>query len=215
MKGSERRKELIGWLEAEGSLSLLEIVERFGVSKMTAHRDLEALESRHALKRIHGGAVTLEKPATAPATATAATPPPFAATGQGSCVICFRPTGQHLLYSLTLHNGEQRLTCCPHCGVSAHLMLGDQVAMALTADYLTGRPHPVQGSFFVLGSAAVPCCRPSMLTFEDLAMAQRFQTGFGGTLGSLEDAISYLQEEMSLHREGEGCPHCAGQARRD
>lgn len=212
MKGSERRKELIGWLETEGSLSLLEIVARFGVSKMTAHRDLEALESRHALKRIHGGAVALEKPTAA---ATPTTMPTPTGAGQGNCVICFRPTGQHLLYSLTLNNGEQRLTCCPHCGVSAHLMLGDQVAMALTADYLTGRPHPVQGSFFVLGSAAVPCCRPSMLTFEDLAMAQRFQTGFGGTLGRLEDAMSYLQEEMSLHREGEGCPHCAAQSRRE
>lgn len=208
MKGTERRKELLEWLEQEKSLSLVQIVGKFGISKMTAHRDLETLERRKALKRIHGGVVALDRPA-------AVTPAPYASTGQASCVICYRPASQHLLYNLTLSNGEQRVACCPHCGVSAHLMLGDQVAMALTADYLTGRPHPAQGSFFVLGSAAAPCCRPSMLTFEDADMARRFQNGFGGTLGNLGDAITYLQEEMSLHREGEGCPHCAAAARRE
>ena len=119
----------------------------------------------------------------------------------GACQICRRPVGQHLLYSLTLTNGEQRHACCPHCGVSLHL--------ALTTDFLTGRPHPVQQTVFVLGSVVVPCCLPSMLTFEDEAMARRFQTGFGGRIGRLENALDYLREAMSLHQEGEGCPHCA------
>lgn len=209
MKGAARRKELLEWLEQEKSLSLLQIVERFGVSKMTAHRDLEMLENRNALKRIHGGAVTQNKPIS-----------PMAAgknsnANQGTCIICYRPASQHLLYSLTLKNGEQKVACCPHCGVSAHLMFEDQVAMALTADYLTGRPHPAQTSIFVLGSAAVPCCKPSMLTFEDTEMAQRFQAGFGGIIGNLEDATNFLQEEMSLHRDEEGCPHCAAMARKE
>ena len=60
MKGTERRKELLEWLAQEKSLSLLEIVDRFGISKMTAHRDLEALEERNALKRIHGGVISLD-----------------------------------------------------------------------------------------------------------------------------------------------------------
>jgi len=208
MKGTERRKEILDWLDQERTLSLAQIVERFKISKMTVHRDLDALEMRSALKRIHGGVVAIER---SPGLALS----PQAGTGQGSCVVCFRPASQHLLYSLTLKNGEQRVACCPHCGVSAHLMLGSQVAMALTADYLTGRPHPAQGSYFVLGSAATPCCRPSMLTFEDIEMARRFQTGFGGSVGQLEDAIKYLQEEMSLHRDGENCPHCAAMARRE
>ncbi len=67
MKGTQRRKELIEWLEQEKSLSLLQIVERFGISKMTAHRDLDMLEGRKALRRIHGGAVTLDKQTLAPA----------------------------------------------------------------------------------------------------------------------------------------------------
>jgi len=209
MKGPQRRKELVEWLEQEKSLSLLQIVERFGISKMTAHRDLDVLEGRKALRRIHGGAIALEHQT------VATIPASDSVSGQGTCVVCYRPASQHMLYSLTLTNGEQRIACCPHCGVSVHLMLGDQVTMALTADYLTGRPHPAQRSYFVLGSAAVPCCKPSMLTFEDADMAQRFQNGFGGTIGTLKDAINYLQEEMSLHREEDGCPHCVALARRE
>ncbi len=208
MKGTERRKELQKWLGQEKSVSLMQIVERFGISKMTAHRDLEALERRNALKRIHGGAVSLDKPASTTSPARGLYP------GQGSCVICYRPASQHLFYSLTLMDGEQKLACCPHCGVSAHMMLGDQVSMALTADYLTGRPHPAQSSVFLLGSAAAPCCKPSMLTFEDADMAKRFQTGFGGSIGNLDDAIHFLKEEMSLHRDEESCPHCAAMARK-
>jgi len=206
MRGIDRRKAIMEWLENESNLSLQQIVARFGVSKMTVHRDLDVLEQRNALKRIHGGAVAIERPTTVASA-------PQGITGPASCVICYRPASQHLLYSLTLTNGELRVACCPHCGVTAHLMLKEQIAMALTADYLTGRPHPVQGSYFVLGSAAVPCCRPSMLTFEDAEMARRFQSGFGGRVGKLEDAIRYLQDEMRLHREGGDCPHCAALAR--
>jgi len=208
VKGTERRKEILEWLEREKSLSLAEIVDRFGVSKMTAHRDLEALECRNALKRIHGGVVALEKPARRGTAVEAES------VNLGNCVICYRPSSQKLLYSLTLVNGEQRITCCPHCGVSAHIAFGDQVAMALTADFLSGRPHPAQATTFVLGSIASPCCLPSMLTFEDPEMAKRFQGGFGGLLGGLDDAIRYLKEEMSLHRDGGGCPHCAAMERR-
>lgn len=208
MKGTERRKKILEWLEQAKSLSLADIVDRFDVSKMTAHRDLEALESRNALRRIHGGAVALERPARQPSHVTTET------ASLGSCIVCYRPVSQKLLYSLTLVNGEQRVTCCPHCGVSAHLVFGDQVAMALTADFLSGRPHPAQTSTFVLGSLASPCCLPSLLTFEDVAMAKRFRDGFGGSLGGLEDAIRYLKEEMSLHRDEEGCPHCVALERK-
>jgi len=209
MKGTDRRKELLQWLDEEKSLSLAQIIERFAISKMTAHRDLESLENRNALKRIHGGAVSLNKPVAAPS------PTQNQATAQSSCTICYRPTNQHLLYILTLKNGEQKTTCCPHCGVSAHMIHGDQVAMALAADYLTGRPHPAQATTFLLGSVSLPCCTPSMLTFEDAEMAKRFQLGFGGTLGNLESAIIYLEEEMSLHSDEEGCPHCAAAARKE
>lgn len=207
MKGLQRRKELVSWLEEAGTLSTSEIAARFEVSKMTVHRDLDILEERRRIRRIFGGAMALELPAEA---AVDTAPPEPKGEGESDrCLICFRPATQHLLYSLTMDSGERKLACCPHCGVSAHLMFKDQVRIAITADYLTGKPHSAQHSHFLLGSAAAPCCHPSILTFENLEMAQRFQTGFGGQLGRLGDALRFLEEEMILHREGESCPHCA------
>lgn len=202
MKGTERRRQLLEWLNQTRSLTLAEIVDRFGVSKMTAHRDLGLLEQRKLLKRIHGGAMALE--------AAKAPGAPLPAAAPAGCLVCFRPGNPNLFFTLTLQNGQQKTACCPHCGVSACLVLGDQVAMALTSDYLSGRSHPVTESYFVLGSTAAPCCQPSMLTFANEDMARRFQLGFGGTVGGFQDAISFLQNSMSQHHTVEGCPHCAG-----
>ena len=202
MRSTGRRKELLSWLEVEGTLSLAEMVARFGVSKMTIHRDLDLLEQRQVLKRIHGGAARIERALRERDRRGEAKNEP------GSCLICYRPPTQHLLYTLTMKNGEQKVACCPHCGTSAHLMMGEQIAMALTADYLTGRLHSAQHSYFVMGSVAVPCCKPSMLTFIDEEMARRFQMGFGGTIGRFSEALEYLDRDMSIH-DAEGCPHCA------
>ena len=43
MKGTDRRRELLAWLNENGSLSLTEIVSRFEISKMTAHRERTAV----------------------------------------------------------------------------------------------------------------------------------------------------------------------------
>lgn len=204
MNGPERRRELLAWLEAKGNVSLAEIVARFGVSKMTAHRDLDLLEKRQMLKRIHGGAIAAIK-----REGDIAAKNDRVARQRDDCPICQRPVSQHLLYSLAPIGSDQRQFCCPHCGVSAQLAKPERTAMAMATDFLTGRPHPAQHSWFVLGSVVAPCCHPSMLTFEDEAMARRFQRGFGGKLGRLSNALAYLKDEMCLHHEDLGCPHCA------
>ena len=199
MRSTLRRKQILEQVKAKGGISVGEIAERFGVSKMTGHRDLEHLEQRGLIKRIFGGAV----PAVERAAAVVAEPAP-----DQVCTVCLRPPAPNLLYTLTLTSGEQRLACCPHCGISAQLVLRDQVAAAMCVDYLSGRPHPAAEACFLLGSAAAPCCQPSLLTFAELEIARRFQTGFGGTLGRMEDAIDFLQQAMSA---GVGCPHCGPQ----
>jgi hypothetical protein len=184
-------------------LSLTEIAERFAISKMTAHRDLEILEQRQLLKRIHGGVAVLHREPSQL----------VSAVSQGNhfgCMICRRPASQNLLYSMTLANGEQRQACCPHCGLSAHLSLGDSIVMAMTADYLFGHPHPVQNSYFILGSMVAPCCTPSMLTFEREDMAHRFQQGFGGVMGRFNAALDFLRLAMQIGDGGNGCCHCGG-----
>jgi DeoR family transcriptional regulator, copper-sensing transcriptional repressor len=202
VRSTERRKKLLDWLEKDGTLSLVEMVEYFGVSKMTIHRDLDWLEKRQALKRIHVGAVRSGRQSSQRESGFLERRSP-----QIKCLICNRPPSLQLLYTITLKNGEQKVACCPHCGISAHLLLGDQVAMALTADFLSGRLHSAQHSYFVMGGVAAYCCKPSILTFDNEEMAMRFQRGFDGKIGRFNDAMAFLKKDMSLHSP-DGCPHC-------
>ena len=212
MNATPRRKELLTMIQEKGGLSIKEITEAFDVSKMTIHRDLEVLESRGLIRRIFGGAVPADDARSA---LPAASPPPqpiripHAGQQMDTCLVCLRPVTQHLLYGLTLSTGEQCFACCPHCGLSAHLRHKENITSAMTADFISGRPHPAHRSHYLMGSSAAPCCTPSILSFENDEQARRFQSGFGGKVGSLQEALEYLQEEMAMGGGQKGCPHCA------
>jgi DeoR/GlpR family transcriptional regulator of sugar metabolism len=55
-----RRREIAEIVRAQGSISVAEVEERFGVSSMTARRDLAELERLGVARRTHGGAVAPE-----------------------------------------------------------------------------------------------------------------------------------------------------------
>ena len=200
MKTTRRRNELLDLINTRGVISLKEITELFDVTKMTIHRDLVFLESRGLIKRIFGGAVSVDTTGV-----TADAPPPPPASGRtihpvqpmDTCLVCRRPVSQHLLYGISLSSGEQYFACCPHCGLSAHQRYKGTITSAMTADFISGRPHPAHRSFFLMGSVAAPCCNPSILTFENEEQARNFQHGFGGRIGSLKDAFDFLEEEMT------------------
>jgi DeoR family transcriptional regulator, copper-sensing transcriptional repressor len=213
MRGIKRRQELLALLQENGGLAINDLAATFKVSKMTVHRDIQHLELRGLVKKIFGGViqVTDNSKAKIPGTETgplSAILPEGHSHQMEDCLICHRPASQHLLYIITLSNGEQRFACCAHCGLYAHLMLQDQVQMAITADFLAGKPHPAQNSFFLLNSIISPCCQPSILTFENREMATRFQTGFGGVIGSMREALEFLRLELTLVKTGGLCPHC-------
>jgi DeoR/GlpR family transcriptional regulator of sugar metabolism len=52
-----RRREIAEVLRESGSITIAEVESRFGVSPMTARRDLAELERRGVVRRTHGGAV--------------------------------------------------------------------------------------------------------------------------------------------------------------
>ena len=52
-----RRRAIAEALRANGSVAVADVQARFGVSPMTARRDLDELERRGVLRRTHGGAV--------------------------------------------------------------------------------------------------------------------------------------------------------------
>jgi DeoR/GlpR family transcriptional regulator of sugar metabolism len=53
---AERREMIIGLLLEQDSVTVKELTERFQVSTMTAHRDLDALAERGVLRKVRGGA---------------------------------------------------------------------------------------------------------------------------------------------------------------
>jgi DeoR/GlpR family transcriptional regulator of sugar metabolism len=55
---SEERRSMVGeWLQSEGAVTVTDLQSRFGVSPMTARRDLAILADRGLARRTHGGAV--------------------------------------------------------------------------------------------------------------------------------------------------------------
>ncbi|MCY0894576.1 MAG: DeoR/GlpR family DNA-binding transcription regulator [Acidibacillus sp.] len=57
MLTAQRRKEIFHILELAGQVELNELANRFDVSVMTIRRDLEFLESKGRVRRVHGGAI--------------------------------------------------------------------------------------------------------------------------------------------------------------
>jgi DeoR family transcriptional regulator, aga operon transcriptional repressor len=53
----QRRRKIIDLLEQKGQVTVRDLVERFGVSAVTARADLDALASNGSAVRSHGGAV--------------------------------------------------------------------------------------------------------------------------------------------------------------
>jgi DeoR/GlpR family transcriptional regulator of sugar metabolism len=51
----ERRRLLFEYIARSGSAQIDELASHFGVSRMTVHRDLGALEEQGAVRRVHGG----------------------------------------------------------------------------------------------------------------------------------------------------------------
>jgi DeoR/GlpR family transcriptional regulator of sugar metabolism len=55
-----RRREIAEIVRAQGSITVADVEERFGVSSMTARRDLAELERVGVARRTHGGAIAPE-----------------------------------------------------------------------------------------------------------------------------------------------------------
>ena len=58
MLAKERHQQIIDMIEKNGSVTVIDLVNRFGTSEMTIRRDLDILEKRFLLRRVHGGAMS-------------------------------------------------------------------------------------------------------------------------------------------------------------
>lgn len=57
----QRRAEIVQLLEETGIVGVTQLAERYGISQVTVRGDLDALESRGKLRRVHGGAMPLDR----------------------------------------------------------------------------------------------------------------------------------------------------------
>lgn len=180
----DREKKILELLQKHGSASIQELVEAFGVSNMTIHRELNKLVETGAIQKKHGGVSLVTRS-------------PIDESSQ--CAMCNKPISERTVFIVQLENGEQKRACCGHCG----LMIQSQskgVIQSLTADYLHGHIISANQAFYILGSDLTICCMPSVLGFGSKQDAEKFQKGFSGTLANMEEAIQYLQAMMHAHQ---------------
>lgn len=61
----ERQERILARLRGDGTISVQQIADTLGVTKETIRRDLDHLESEGSLRRVHGGAISLNGPSRA------------------------------------------------------------------------------------------------------------------------------------------------------
>ena len=61
MYAEERQQEILRAARAAGRVDVVTLAERFGVTTETIRRDLTALERASVLRRVHGGAIPVER----------------------------------------------------------------------------------------------------------------------------------------------------------
>ncbi len=178
----DRQNQIIELLTERGSVQVEDLVNLLGVSKMTVHRDLDALEAEGRLRKVHGGAA-------------------LADTAQSNeCSFCHGTIPPDSRSKVTMHmaDGTHHHACCPHCGLLELPSLGNTVASVLVTDFLYGRVVNARSATYVVNPGLSICCAPTTLAFQAQSDAERFQQGFGGQVLNLTRAIDVLRDEMSL-----------------
>lgn len=181
----DREQKILEYLKSHGSASIQALVEEFGVSNMTIHRDLNKLAEAGLIKKKHGGA-------TLPNTANKMI------DDIPVCAMCSKPVSQRTVFIVKLEDGKELRACCAHCGLMLQSR-SQKVWQSLTADYLYGHMISAGQAFYLVGSEVSICCVPSILAFGSSLEAEKFQKGFGGQILSMNDTAHYLHGMMHMH----------------
>lgn len=132
---AERRAHILEMAERAGVVRIAELVVRFGISRMTARRDLDALVDEGLLESTRGGALAPRAPG-ATGLHVAEVPTPGAAAHQGVHVGMMVPTADY--YYRDIIGGARRVLTAADatlslvtCGYSAGRTAADQSATEL------------------------------------------------------------------------------------
>jgi len=175
-KSADREKQLLELIKKKGNASIQELADTLSVSVMTVHRDLNRLEKHGQVRKWHGGASLAGNE-----------------LGESACAMCGKSTYGKKVFIIYLSNGGQKTTCCAHCGLML-LTVTKGAWQSMTMDYLHGHMVSANKATYLIGCDLNVCCVPTVLTFGSRQEAERFQTGFGGALTSMDEAIQHLME---------------------
>ena len=179
---SDREKQILELIKEKGSAAIQELADSLSVSTMTVHRDLNRLEEMGYIRKRHGEA-------------TLATD----SSRENSCAMCRKPISGKNTFIVHLTNGEQKTACCAHCGLMLLIVTKD-AWQSMTADFLHNHMISANQAVYLIGCGLNICCVPTILAFGSHPEASRFQTGFGGTLASMDEAIKHLMEMGHNHQ---------------
>ena len=180
----DREKKILEFIQNQGTASIQELVEAFGVSNMTIHRELNKLAEAGVIQKKHGGVSLVTKPLV---------------EDPNQCAMCNKTISERTVFIVHLESDEQKRACCAHCGLMIQSRAKD-VSQSLTADYLHGHIISANQAHYLLGSQVVICCMPSVLSFGSRLDAEKFQKGFDGTIANMDEAIQYLHGMMHAHQ---------------
>lgn len=182
----ERRKLILDWLQDQRSLTIDQLAQRFGVSAMTIHRDLDVLAKEGLARKVHGGVVPAGDAADIPMAL------------QMACAMCGKRVPRRTAWVATPEYGERRHACCAHCGLlMLHHSSGKQSVLA--TDFLYGQMVNAYQATFVLGSDVTLCCVPGVLCFATRSDAERYQQGFGGETANFDEAMAAMSAAHHTH----------------
>jgi DeoR family transcriptional regulator, copper-sensing transcriptional repressor len=180
----DREKKILEFIQKQGTASIQELVEHFGVSNMTIHRELNKLAEAGMIQKKHGGVSLVTK---------------SLADKIIQCSMCNKTISERTVFIVHLESGEQKRACCAHCGLMIQSRAKD-VSQSLTTDYLNGHIISASQAYYIIGSDLAVCCMPSVLSFGSQQDAEKFQKGFGGTMANMDEAIQYLHGMMHAHQ---------------
>ena len=116
----------------------------------------------------------------------------FAAEEAGKCPMCGMNIAgnENTAYEIVYADNTKEVYCCPHCGLYMHATKKATVKSTRARDFISGEWMDPDKMTFVYNSSAVPACGPSWIAFSSKEEAEKFQKGFGGTVYSLQEALT-------------------------
>ena len=179
MNPEHRQRHILDRLAEQGTVGIDDLARSLGVSAMTIHRDLDHLTRAGRLRKVRGGAMPAEH-----------TPV------DDRCLACYGSLNPRTQVVLHWSDGSQRVACCPHCGLMVLSRGAEAIASVLVTDFLFGRIVNGRSATYLAAPEIAICCTPTVLAFEALADAQRFQAGFRGEIIDLDGALAFVRTSM-------------------